>query len=168
MTTTDATVKPIPVNIQPITAPPPYPQAANPDTQVYQQGTNAEPTVNMTQPLNPNQDCRARTTNVQPQKEVLTCHLPPSLTVEDVTRVRVSNLAQDEAKRILDVIAAQQSYDSLLADTQRQTELAAAQEYARLHPQFPPPMTTSIRCPSALQDTRPRHATAQPVVSNNP
>ena len=91
--------------------------------------------------LNNNKDCRQKTHQPQQNKVTQESDLPPrppQLTLADLQRFRDSNLSDTEAKRVLDIIATQQSYDSLLAERQRQREIAAAQQFVPQTPLEPP------------------------------
>ena len=81
-----------------------------------------------------NPDCRQRNLEQQQPKEILSCATPPQLAFSDIQRFRDSNLALEDAQRILDIIAAQHSFDSLKADTQ----------YQPLYYDTPPPQTDTL------------------------
>ena len=73
--------------------------------------------------LVPNPDCRQRNPEQQQPKEILSCATPigpPQLAFSDIPKFRDSNLALEDAQRIVDIIAAQHSFDSLKTDTQYQ------------------------------------------------
>ena len=84
-----------------------------------------------------NPDCRQRNLEQQQPKEILSCATPtgpPQLAFSDIQKFRDSNLALEDAQRILDIIAAQHSFDSLKADTQ----------YQPLYYDTPPPQTDTL------------------------